>query len=107
MNVYIVFVLCVLLIWILFSGENKKFIEQHTKEMIKDKKKTDKDRIIVTYQGNKYDLTDFVAKHPGGSQILINAKDSDIEEAMIENNHSNNAFRMLERYRINDVSNCS
>lgn len=42
-------------------------------------KKNDKNRIITTFKGKKYDLTEFVSKHPGGS-IIKKANGKDLEK---------------------------
>lgn len=58
------------------------------------------DRIIVTSKGFKYDVTDFISKHPGGEDVLKNAKGLDVEKLMLENDHSENAYKIMEKYRI-------
>ncbi|AFX92855.1 cytochrome B5 [Acanthamoeba polyphaga mimivirus] len=58
------------------------------------------DQIIVTYKGSKYNITEFLRRHPGGKQILIDNNGKDIEKLMLEYEHSNNAYRMLEKYKI-------
>jgi len=56
--------------------------------------------IMVTYKGSKYDITDFIKKHPGGKDVLIEYNGKDIEQVMIENEHSAHAFSKLEKYKI-------
>nr|WBF70518.1 hypothetical protein [Megavirus caiporensis] len=57
-------------------------------------------KIIVTFKGSKYDITDFLRRHPGGKQILIDNNGKDIEKLMLEYEHSNNAYRILDKYKI-------
>jgi cytochrome b involved in lipid metabolism len=59
------------------------------------------DRIIVTFGDGKYDITDFLDEHPGGRNVLIKKNGKDIEKAMKDNNHSADAYSILEKYRIN------
>lgn len=61
---------------------------------------TKTDRIIVTFKGDKYDITDFLRRHPGGKDVLIEQNGKDIEAIMVEFEHSQNAYKMLQKYRI-------
>lgn len=58
------------------------------------------DKIIVTFKGSKYDITNFIKRHPGGKQILIDNNGKDIENLMLEYEHSKNAYLILEKYKI-------
>ncbi len=58
------------------------------------------DKIIVMYQNEKYDITNFIKRHPGGKEILMNYNGKDIEKAMLENEHSESAYKILARYKI-------
>jgi cytochrome b involved in lipid metabolism len=62
----------------------------------------DNRHIIVTYKGSKYDITDFISKHPGGKTILLKNNGKNIEQSMLQNEHSTNAYETLEKYRINE-----
>ena len=44
-------------------------------------------QLITTYKGKKYDLTDFVNKHPGGN-IIMKAHNNNLEEIWEEYGHS-------------------
>lgn len=57
-------------------------------------------RVIVTFRDEKYDITDFVKKHPGGKQILLENNGKDVEQLMAENEHSERAYKLLEKYKI-------
>ena len=58
-------------------------------------------KIIVKYCGADYDITDFVRKHPGGKKVLIDSNGKDIEQLMLDNEHSNHAYKLLSKYKIN------
>jgi len=64
------------------------------------------DRDIITYKGNRYDITEFVPKHPGGSVINTLLKsDKPLEkvwkEAKVEW-HMKNPYvmKLLEKYKV-------
>lgn len=59
-------------------------------------------KIIVTFKGDRYDITDFVNKHPGGKHVLIENNGRDIEELMLENEHSPAAYAKLAQYKIKE-----
>jgi predicted heme/steroid binding protein len=59
-----------------------------------------KSQIIVTFKGQKYDLTSFAYKHPGGAKYIIGSNGKDIESYMKQFEHSENAYLKLERYKI-------
>ena len=63
-------------------------------------------RIWVTYGQGVYDITDFIAQHPGGSDKIIMAAGSSIEPFwMLYGVHKNpNVLAMLEKYRIGNLS---
>lgn len=62
-------------------------------------------KFIVYYKNNKYDITDFIPKHPGGS-IINNAKNKNLDEVWDTYNvswHKTNpkVQNILEKYKIN------
>uniref|UniRef100_A0A6C0LSA1 Cytochrome b5 heme-binding domain-containing protein n=1 Tax=viral metagenome TaxID=1070528 RepID=A0A6C0LSA1_9ZZZZ len=57
--------------------------------------------IIVYYKGGKYDITNFLTKHPGGKNAIIDFNGEDVEKSMAENKHSTGAYNLLEKYKIN------
>jgi len=65
-----------------------------------------KNRSIVLFNGQKYDLTDFIPKHPGGSIInKMLESDQPLEQVWKENNvgwHAKNPYvlSILEKYKI-------
>ena len=68
------------------------------------------DRDIITFKGQKYDLTDFVPKHPGGSIIKRMLKsDQPLEQVWKDNKvawHMKNPYVMsiLEKYKVGGES---
>ena len=59
-----------------------------------------KERIIILYKGDKYDITDFIKKHPGGKGILKENNGKEIEQQMLGTGHSDNAYSILDKYKI-------
>jgi len=57
-------------------------------------------KIIVTYKGSSYDISDFIKFHPGGKDVLIENNGNDVEKLMLENQHSIEAYEKLEKYKI-------
>ena len=62
-------------------------------------------KFIVYYKNNKYDITDFIPKHPGGS-IINNAKNKNLDEIWDTYNVSwhktnPNVQNILEKYKMN------
>ena len=62
-------------------------------------------KFIVYYKNNKYDITDFIPKHPGGS-VINNAKNKNLDEVWDKYNvswHKTNpkVQNILEKYKIN------
>lgn len=67
----------------------------------KDRGDTECDpRIVVTYQGNQYDITAFVKYHPGGKKVLLDNNGADVETLMRANQHSDRAYAKLATYRV-------
>lgn len=58
-------------------------------------------KVIVTYKGSTYNISDFVRKHPGGKKVLLENNGKDVEKLMLENEHSEHAYQLLEKYKIN------
>ena len=52
------------------------------------------------FNGVPHDVTRFVAKHPGGKEVLVKNNGKEISELFLEMQHSDNAKRILEKYRI-------
>lgn len=56
--------------------------------------------VLVTFKGHCYDITDFLKRHPGGKEVLLENNGKDIEKIMGENEHSQHAYNLLEGYRL-------
>ena len=57
-------------------------------------------QVIVKFQGASYNITDFLKKHPGGEDILMENNGKDIEEIMKDIGHTADAYAMLQQYKI-------
>jgi len=71
--------------------------------------KYEKDRLITTYNGDKYDLTDFVKSHPGGD-IIWKSKGKDLKKVWKQFGydwHENNEYvkQTLKKYKIKSKEN--
>ena len=62
--------------------------------------------IWVTYQGNVYDITDFIAHHPGGSQKVILAAGGALEPfwALYAVHNTQHVRDWLEEFRIGSLA---
>ena len=64
------------------------------------------EKLLVTHNGNLYDITDFADKHPGGKDILREHKGRDVTETMKRidpHQHSDAAYAILEKYNVDNV----
>ena len=55
----------------------------------------------ITRNGKVYDVTSFLADHPGGDDLILNYAGKDVGEVMKDKNeheHSESAYDMLEEY---------
>ncbi len=101
---FLPFVIFFIIIYYIFFSSGNTILEPK----INDEPKTNDDpkinnnakKIIVWFRGEEYDISDFVRKHPGGKQILLENNGKDIEHLMLENEHSLNAYNILEKYKI-------
>eukprot|EP01080_Neovahlkampfia_damariscottae_P003201 gene3201-5517_t len=81
-------------------GVIKKNLPYYTSEEIK-KHNNKEDRIWVTFKDGVYDITDFVAIHPGGEKILLAAGGAiDPFWQMYAIHKKEEIFEILEGYRI-------
>ena len=62
--------------------------------------KCDKETVIVYYNNDKYDITEFLDHHPGGRKILEKYNECEIEDKMKQIGHSNHAYNILEKYKL-------
>lgn len=89
---YVLIIIFLSLIYILLAKENEIIIVPE--------KKIFYNKVIVYYQNNKYDITNFLSKHPGGKKLLLKYNDQDIENVMKNNHHSILAYQILNQYLI-------
>lgn len=55
--------------------------------------------ILVKFNGEMYDLTSYLDKHPGGASILITYNNMDITKIMEDIGHSNEAYSILKKLK--------
>lgn len=87
--------LIAILIYIFFSGEAQKALAEQKRAAIKSKEVP---QTIVTFKGKRYNITSFIKKHPGGEEALKDLHEKDIEQLMLDNEHSVKAYQILEKY---------
>jgi sulfite oxidase len=68
------------------------------------KHKTVKDKVWVIYNNGVYDITDYIAQHPGGNKILLGAG-GDIGPYwdMYAQHKQPEMYKLLEKYRIGNI----
>nr|CAH7716926.1 unnamed protein product [Callosobruchus chinensis] len=72
--------------------------------MLQYTKCSSESRIWVTYKEGVYDITDFVAGHPGGDQILMAAGSSVEPFWLLYGIHENqHVYKIMENYRIGNL----
>ena len=78
-------------------SENKSSnnLDEQTKSTSTYKSPQLYDSFIVIYNDKKYDIANFINKHPGGTKVLIPYKDKDITTAFDHIGHSESAKFML------------
>jgi cytochrome b involved in lipid metabolism len=60
-------------------------------------------KIIVYYNGEPHDVTQFVDEHPGGTEILVHHNGQEIKKLMEGNGHSEHAYKILDEFRLTKV----
>ena len=93
----VMFIIFVIISTYILSNQN---IVLHNNQNISESKKNNVDHVVIKFKDNKYDITDFIKKHPGGKQVLFENNGNDVEKIMIENEHSTHAYEVLEKYKI-------
>lgn len=56
--------------------------------------------VNVFFDGEEYNITDYLKKHPGGKKILEKYNNCEIKNKMELIGHSPKAYRILEKYKI-------
>ena len=70
-----------------------------------------KDSLWVTVSGKVYDVTEFIQRHPGGWEILVEHSGLDVTSAMRGilqlqvHVHTDAAYEMLKKYYIGELDN--
>ena len=65
-----------------------------------------KDSLWIAHADKVYDVTDFVQRHPGGADILVEHAGgcvSDVMSSSDPHQHSNAAYQILNKYYIGDL----
>lgn len=60
----------------------------------------------ITYNGNVYDVTEFLEDHPGGDDLILNVAGGDVGTIMADptsHAHSTSAYEMLEEFKIGEL----
>jgi len=58
------------------------------------------DKVVVTYQGAKYDVTSFVDEHPAGRGIIVKHNGKDITKPFNDVGHSMEARKMMLKFAV-------
>ncbi|XP_011505918.1 PREDICTED: cytochrome b5-like isoform X2 [Ceratosolen solmsi marchali] len=61
------------------------------------------DKLWTIIHHNVYDLTDFLVKHPGGIELLLDQGGRDATEPFEDVGHSTDARKMMEPYKIGEI----
>lgn len=85
-------------------GEYRDNLKTYTEEVVGNHD-NEKSGIWVTYKHGVYDITDFVAKHPGGPSKIMMAAGSSIEPfwQIFANHNTEQIYSLLESMRIGNV----
>jgi cytochrome b involved in lipid metabolism len=63
------------------------------------------DKVVMVVDGSVYDVTSFVADHPGGEKPLLNSKGKDATENFVAVGHSESTVAMMnEKFLIGKVA---
>ena len=54
----------------------------------------------IIYNKNVYNITEYLNKHPVGSSLILDFSAEDITNKFEFNQHSNNAYNILDKYKI-------
>ena len=86
---------------------NDNIIESFKNELLEmskydeDKEEKYKDFVVI-YKNNRYDILDFLNKHPGGRVVLENFRNKDITEEFEKIGHSEYAKNLLNTFKIDN-----
>lgn len=82
-----------ILLWCSWTERTKRYPLQLAKSRSRE---VINKRITVFYQGQEYDVTEFLKVHPGGKTNLLNMDGKDVEARMKKIGHSDHAFERLQ-----------
>lgn len=57
----------------------------------------------VAVEGKVYDVTDYLQKHPGGAQIMLNASGRDATKEFVDQGHTQNAREIMKKRYIGEI----
>ncbi|XP_026727497.1 cytochrome b5-like [Trichoplusia ni] len=63
---------------------------------------TRKDAVLIIHN-EVYDVTKFLAEHPGGEEVLLEKGGQDATESFEDVSHSSEARSLMEKYKIGDL----
>ncbi|GAU95867.1 hypothetical protein RvY_07407-1 [Ramazzottius varieornatus] len=58
----------------------------------------------ITIRNKIYDITDYLAEHPGGAEIILEFAGYDATSAFFDKGHSREAIKTLEKYCIGELT---
>ncbi|XP_065170267.1 cytochrome b5-like [Atheta coriaria] len=76
-------------------------IKKYTREEVK--RHNSNDDLWIILDNNVYDLTDFVYKHPGGEEVLLDRAGGDGTDCFDNIGHSLDAKELRESFKIGEV----
>jgi hypothetical protein len=59
------------------------------------------EKFIVQYEGEDYNITDFLDSHPAGKTILLPFRNRDLTKKFLEVGHSDEAKKILRKHKVN------
>ena len=84
----------------LYSMYNQEIPAPENESNLK-KAKSVKRKIVVLYNGEPHDITEFAKKHPGGKAILVENMGKEVSQLMADIGHSEHAYELLNTYKNN------
>lgn len=72
------------------------------KEISLNKNNVEDKDFIVKYQGNTYEISDFLKHHPGGRSALKAYKGLALDKILNDVPHSDAAFHLFQEFEINN-----
>ena len=68
------------------------------------KQKSSADHVLIIQNEKVYNVTDFVGRHPGGADVLLQNLGKDVTQVMESHHkHSKAAYQILSKYYTGDV----